>query len=59
MAAFGTSLKAETASAALIEQLMAKIAEQDAEIERLVSARSEAVALLSREYSYFFSLFIV
>jgi len=35
-----------------IKEQDAKIKENDAEIEHLVSARSEAVALLSRKYSF-------
>jgi len=50
-----TSGTGDQASAALVKKLKAKIVEQDAKIKeldaenkRLVSARSEAVALLSR-----------
>ena len=67
MAASHTSMKRDSASTALVDKLMAKIAEQnvmiaeqdvkikeqDAEMKYLVSARSEAVALLSRKnYSF-------
>jgi len=59
-------MKRDTASTSLVEKLMAKIAEQDVkikeqdarmkekdvEIEYLVSARSDAVALLSRKHSF-------
>ena len=55
-----TSTKEDAVSTSLVEKLMAKIAEQDvkikeqdAEMKYLVSARSEAVALLSRKnYSF-------
>ncbi len=66
MSAFVTSMKGDKASTPLVEKLMTKIAEQavkikeqdakmkekDDEIEHLISVRSEAVALLSRKYSF-------
>ena len=58
-ATMSTSTTSDPALAALVKKLKAKIVEQDAMIKelnaennRLVSARSEAVALLSREYSF-------
>ena len=64
MSAFITSMKKDKVSTSLVAKFMSKIAEQDvkikeldakmkekdAEIEHLVSARSEAVVLLSRKY---------
>ena len=58
-ATMSTSTTSDPVLAALVKKLKAKIVEQDAMIKelnaennRLVSARSEAVALLSREYSF-------
>lgn len=55
-----TSGTSDPGSAAMLKKLKAKIVEQDAKIKeldaenkRLVSARSEAVALLSREFSFY------
>ncbi len=61
-----TSIKEDTASTSLVEKLMAKIAEQDVKIKEqdtemkyLVSARSEAVALLSRKNYSFWIHFVI